>query len=589
MARGFAVEPKLSTVGTRPGAEEVVPDPVDEHPGGQRVVRVRSASGPAPAGRSDRRAACAGSARSRRPPGSRGDRLAGPADLAALQQGGVGDLLAVEHAHRQREGAALVVDLLQLPLDAPRVCQKMRRASRRVKIPSVLSPFMAAAKTASAPASSSLRAASSAFSSATLLGGDRLVEDRQVGSRRGSEQRVAAAAVGRRDGGAEVRLWCWRRCRPGRSSPPSRTGRTCGRGSGRRRSSCRSRPAVRASICSSTTSAWNWASFASSRFFGPTARKPVAISSRARSASSSAGSRSPAICSTRKRSKGMSALTAVDDVVAVPPGVGERDVRLLAARLGEPGHVEPVPAPALAELRARPAAGRPRPPAPGRARRPRRRSRNRSIASGEGGSPTRSKCRRRSRTSRLGVRRRGQAVLLELARMNASSDRLGQDGVRDGRGSGRGGLPEGPELGGLASPPTAGGPRRRPVAVAGVGGAHADPSLQVGEDGAGQPLLLGGHLEVGVGVGGGRQQPARVGIARDDRRARARRRRGWPPGCRGGARPRRARPRPSGTRSSARRAPAGPSPRRSRCADGRASAAWRAAARRRSPGSASQR
>ncbi len=43
--------------------------------------------------------------------------IAGAADLASLQQGGVGDLVVVTHSHRQREGLAGVVHLLQLPLD----------------------------------------------------------------------------------------------------------------------------------------------------------------------------------------------------------------------------------------------------------------------------------------------------------------------------------------------------------------------------------------------------------------------------------------------------------------------------------------
>ena len=80
----------------------------------------------------------------------------------------------------------------------------------------------------------------------------------------------------------------------------------------------------------------------------PRARKPVAINRSARLRSSPAGRRSPAICSRTNWSYGLSALNDGDHPVAVAPGLGVHQVRL-AARLGEPRHVEPVPAPALAE------------------------------------------------------------------------------------------------------------------------------------------------------------------------------------------------------------------------------------------------
>ena len=52
-------------------------------------------------------------------------------------------------------------------------------------------------------------------------------------------------------------------------------------------------------------------------------------------------------------SYGLSALNAVDDVVAIAPGVRVGDVDGLARALGVAGDVEPVAAPALAEARRR--------------------------------------------------------------------------------------------------------------------------------------------------------------------------------------------------------------------------------------------
>ena len=123
-----------------------------------------------------------------------------------------------------------------------------------------------------------------------------------------------------------------------------------------------------ASICSSTTSAANWSGFASSRFLGPTARKPVAISSRARSASAVAGKQVAGDLFDNEAIERHVGVHGVDDVVAVAPGIRERDVRFLAARFGKPRHVQPVPAPAFAELLWSRAGHRSRAPSPCRAR-----------------------------------------------------------------------------------------------------------------------------------------------------------------------------------------------------------------------------
>ena len=182
-------------------------------------------------------------------------RLAGPADLAALQQRRIDDL----SRDRARPSPAAGPAPSHRPFRAaPRCPPTSRRpATRR----SGWSTF------------SALSAASSAFSSATCSGGDRRVQDRLAGAAR-QDQRVAADPVGRRDERCRSRSWCWRRRRPGRSSPPSRTGRTCGRGSGRRPPSWPSRPRVTASICSSTRSAANWTWFAFVEVLRPDRQEP---------------------------------------------------------------------------------------------------------------------------------------------------------------------------------------------------------------------------------------------------------------------------------------------------------------------------
>ena len=80
--------------------------------------------------------------------------------------------------------------------------------------------------------------------------------------------------------GAEQASRCCGRCRRARSSPSAGRDRTCDRGSGR---SATVRPSTArdvASICSSTTSMRNCSRFFSFSPFGPSARKPVAMSVR---------------------------------------------------------------------------------------------------------------------------------------------------------------------------------------------------------------------------------------------------------------------------------------------------------------------
>ena len=114
---------------------------------------------------------------------------------------------------------------------------------------------------------------------------------------------------------------CCGRCRPGRSSPAAGSGRTCGRGSGRRRRSARGTPAWSRRSARRPRPARTASRFRSLSVFGPMARKPVAISCSA--------------CCLRRRRRQQVAgellldepverLVGVergDDVVAVPPGV----------------------------------------------------------------------------------------------------------------------------------------------------------------------------------------------------------------------------------------------------------------------------
>ena len=108
-----------------------------------------------------------------------------------------------------------------------------------------------------------------------------------------------------------------------------------------------------------------------------------------------AGSRSPAICSRMNWSYGLSRVERVDDVIAIPPGVGIGQVAGRAGRFAVAGDVEPVPAPALAEVRR----GQQPIDQPSRRRPGEASSRKASISSGVGGRPVRSKVTRRIRVS----------------------------------------------------------------------------------------------------------------------------------------------------------------------------------------------
>ena len=200
-----------------------------------------------------------------------------------------------------------------------------------------------------------------------------------------------------------------------------------------------------------------------------------------------------------------------DDVVAIAPGLGIGEVGL-AARLGEAGHVEPVPPPALAE------AGRGEQPVDdrgegvGRAVREegvdllgrgreadqvevtRRRSVDRS-ASATGASPRASSAARRKRS----ISPSGQSACFTGGGSDLFGGRNDQNSFplrQIDRGARRGGGRPGP----------------------GIGRAHLHPRFEVGDDRVGE-LRLGRHLEIFVAVADRLDQQAFVGVAGHDRRA----------------------------------------------------------------------
>ena len=113
-------------------------------------------------------------------------RLAGPADLAALQQRGVDHALAVEHAHRQGQGLPRLVHLVQFPLDATGLPEDPQRVGQGDDL--LL-----------------LERRELGLQLGDLIGRNGRVQDRLPRAAR-QHQGVAADAVGRRDVGAEIAL-----------------------------------------------------------------------------------------------------------------------------------------------------------------------------------------------------------------------------------------------------------------------------------------------------------------------------------------------------------------------------------------------
>ena len=102
------------------------------------------------------------------------------------------------------------------------------------------------------------------------------------------------------------------------------------------------------------------------------------------------GRRSPASLLADELVVGLVVVERVDDVVAIPPGVGVSEVLVHAVGVGVAGHVEPVPAPALAVVRrGEQPVDDPREGVGDES------VRNASTSSGVGGRPVRSKVARR--------------------------------------------------------------------------------------------------------------------------------------------------------------------------------------------------
>ena len=212
-----------------------------------------------------------------------------------------------------------------------------------------------------------------------------------------------------RSAGSSLRLGrCWRRRRRASSSPPSGSGRTCGRGSGRRLTVRPSMPRVTTSMRSSMMSGWLF------RNRRPSVRKPIAASGRLSLAELElvGGDLLDEELVVRQV-----LVERADDAVAV--GVGVRVAPLfledVALGVGVAGDVEPVPPPPLAVA--------------GRGEQAvdhllvgvgRRVASNASTSSGVGGRPCRSNVARRIRTA-LGARGLGVSPLASsLAATNLS-------------------------------------------------------------------------------------------------------------------------------------------------------------------------
>ena len=251
----------------QPAAEQVQPDAVDHHAGRQRVVARGDASRPARAGRCPadrqrlRRVSTCGK--------PRGTSVAGLVELAA----------DVERAVRRRTTAR------GRPSPAASACRR-RRASRvwLSQVARSCEPQDAsscgsrlARRGCLAQLVACLRQASASFllhlapAPASATSPDRRLF--RLGTRRvrpgwrfWTDADGAVAGLGAaEDAGQGVVV-----LRAG-------SGRTCDRGSGRRRRSGPGTPGEVASICSSTTSIWNCSGLRSSCSLGPMARKPVAI------------------------------------------------------------------------------------------------------------------------------------------------------------------------------------------------------------------------------------------------------------------------------------------------------------------------
>ncbi len=254
--------------------------------------------------------------------------------------------------------------------------------------------------------------------------------------------------------------------------------------------------------------------------FGPSARKPVAISRSCRVGlrrRRAAGRRRAA--RVRNWSYGLSCVERGDDVVAVAPGVAVGDVLVQAVGVGVAGHVEPVPAPALAVVRARPAAGRRR----GRRRRGDSSARNASTSSGVGGRPVRSNVARRI-SVRLSAAGAGRSPCASSSRQDEAIERRASPSrIADAWQRRLARRLEGPEPAAvldvddsLLRPrprPALGGP----LVAVGIGRPDLDPLLEVG-DLLIRELLLRRHLQVAVRVPHRLNQQAIVRLARHDRR-----------------------------------------------------------------------
>ena len=203
-------------------------------------------------------------------------------------------------------------------------------------------------------------------------------------------------------------------------------------------------------------------------------------------------------------------IEGANHVVAVAPGFGFFEIEFVAAGFGEANEVEPVAAPALAVVgRGEEAVDHGFVDARGGIG-----EEGGDLGGGrgqagevEGDAP--------QEGGFVGGGRRGEAVGFQICEEEGVDGRAGPGAVLDGRrGCGADRL-EGPKFlrGGEVDCGGGGGLRGRRLAR--VGRALADPLGEVGALGIGE-TAGGGHFQLGVGVGDGFDEQARVGIAGDD-------------------------------------------------------------------------
>ena len=183
------------------GAEQVMPDAVDENASCQRMVRVSQPP-------SEFQSAALVFRRAGR--GERNNFREGPvdllsraADLAAFQQRHIDDVLAIEDSYRQRQRGSGFADLFQLTFDRAGPPEDPQRVTQREN---ALGTFALGDRFPHGGSTGFLfgfQSGQVGFQFLDTFGRDASMQNRHALDFR-QQQRVAADSIGRRDGGAEV-------------------------------------------------------------------------------------------------------------------------------------------------------------------------------------------------------------------------------------------------------------------------------------------------------------------------------------------------------------------------------------------------